>query len=916
MLRKLALLPLALSLLAIRMSAQGLETRATKDDWEEINFDYNSSVLVDGFPSLLRLAELLKAHPGYKVQVEGHTDVLGSNAYNDKLGLARANTVRDFLIKYGAAGNQIQVSTRGKLDPKYTGQKNAFSRTDEARWMNRRVGLTVTDEQGRTVGAGGAGDAIRAIEPPKPQAGLNDCCNEVLHRLDKLDEIEKLLKDLADQDALRQNQQNLEAQVNNAPKPPSTSDVASAVTAEIEKKKDPRFELLGMNVGSNQEGDVTFTGKGRYFAPFGPNYAFQAESEYLYNRGQREGQFDFGLVDRISRFQAGLFASFKHVNLSGDQTGGTLGQGAVTLDYIGKWGRLGVFGTKAFLDDALVNRSNLVQNGILFNNIFLERYLRVVDQAGLSGTAPLFGRNYFEGNVGYLRSTINGDRIGGTLRLIFPMNDKIAFTVEGGVNETLLGAGNNGRAVVGVQFGNMMRPKELLPATHAIPAMIPRVRYEVLTRRVRTGNSPPVADAGPNQSLPGAQTVQLDGSASFDPDGDPLTFQWTRESGPVVNLGNPTAAVTTFLAAAGQVYTFRLTVKDSLGAQSIARVTITTANPAPPTVVFNANPTTINAGQSSTLSWQVTNADTVSITSLGSEPLNGSAQVSPAVTTTYVLTATRGSQSTQASATVIVNSTTGGGLPIIVAFTGNPLSINAGASSTLSWQVQNATTVSINNGVGSVQLSGTQSVTPGATTIYTLTATNATGNVTAPVTITVIPPAGPKITSFTATPPSIVAGGSSVLACAATNATSLNINGTNFNASSGTLTVSPTQTTTYTCTATGQNGQTDQQRVTVTVTAPPGPIITVAGGTFQTVDRRHFFLDASATISPSGNTPLTYQWVSVDNLATILAQNTATPEIVLLPLKRDFVFRLTVTDSKGNATTATITMFLTDPNNF
>jgi hypothetical protein len=364
------------------------------------------------------------------------------------------------------------------------------------------------------------------------------------------------------------------------------------------------------------------------------------------------------------------------------------------------------------------------------------------------------------------------------------------------------------------------------------------------------------------------------------------------------------------------VYTFRLTVKDSLGAQSIARVTITTANPAPPTVVFNANPTTINAGQSSTLSWQVTNADTVSITSLGSEPLNGSAQVSPAVTTTYVLTATRGSQSTQASATVIVNSTTGGGLPIIVAFTGNPLSINAGASSTLSWQVQNATTVSINNGVGSVQLSGTQSVTPGATTIYTLTATNATGNVTAPVTITVIPPAGPKITSFTATPPSIVAGGSSVLACAATNATSLNINGTNFNASSGTLTVSPTQTTTYTCTATGQNGQTDQQRVTVTVTAPPGPIITVAGGTFQTVDRRHFFLDASATISPSGNTPLTYQWVSVDNLATILAQNTATPEIVLLPLKRDFVFRLTVTDSKGNATTATITMFLTDPNNF
>src|SRR6266853_5284427 len=235
---------LLLPLLAASVYAQGLDTQATKDDWEEINFEYNSSGLVDVFPSLLRLAELLKAHPGYKVQVEGHTDLLGGNGYNDKLGMARANSVRDFLVKYGASANQIQVSTRGKLDPKYAGQKSAYARTDEGRWMNRRVGLTVTDEQGRTVGAGVADDAIRAIEPPKPQAGLNDCCNAVLHRLDKLDEIEQLLKNLADQnaalqkqladlknnqDALQKNQQNLESQVNNLPKPPTTSDVANAV---------------------------------------------------------------------------------------------------------------------------------------------------------------------------------------------------------------------------------------------------------------------------------------------------------------------------------------------------------------------------------------------------------------------------------------------------------------------------------------------------------------------------------------------------------------------------------------------------------------------------------------------------------------------------------------------------------------
>src|SRR6266567_1026004 len=115
---------LLLPLLAASVYAQGLDTQATKDDWEEINFDYNSSVLVDGFPSLLRLSELLQKNEGFKVRVEGHTDTIGDSTYNNKLGTARANAVRDFLIKYGARPNQIEASSRGKLDPKYAGQKD------------------------------------------------------------------------------------------------------------------------------------------------------------------------------------------------------------------------------------------------------------------------------------------------------------------------------------------------------------------------------------------------------------------------------------------------------------------------------------------------------------------------------------------------------------------------------------------------------------------------------------------------------------------------------------------------------------------------------------------------------------------------------------------------------------------------
>ena len=43
---------------------QGINTEVNRNEWEEINFDFDSSVLADGFPSLLRLSELLQANPG------------------------------------------------------------------------------------------------------------------------------------------------------------------------------------------------------------------------------------------------------------------------------------------------------------------------------------------------------------------------------------------------------------------------------------------------------------------------------------------------------------------------------------------------------------------------------------------------------------------------------------------------------------------------------------------------------------------------------------------------------------------------------------------------------------------------------------------------------------------------------------
>src|ERR1700745_2464678 len=112
--RKLAAIG-AIGLLASSLFAQGLNTGGqTRDDWEEINFEFNSAILSDGYPSLLRLADLLKEHPDYHVTVTGNTDYVGSARYNDRLALQRAEAVKTFLVHYGVAASQITASGAGK----------------------------------------------------------------------------------------------------------------------------------------------------------------------------------------------------------------------------------------------------------------------------------------------------------------------------------------------------------------------------------------------------------------------------------------------------------------------------------------------------------------------------------------------------------------------------------------------------------------------------------------------------------------------------------------------------------------------------------------------------------------------------------------------------------------------------------
>ena len=75
--------------------------------------------------------------------------------------------------------------------------------------------------------------------------------------------------------------------------------------------------------------------------------------------------------------------------------------------------------------------------------------------------------------------------------------------------------------------------------------------------------------------------------------------------------------------------------------------------------------------------------------------------------------------------------------PTIRSFTATPSDIFSGTNSSLIWSALNATTVSIDQGIGNVSSSGTQEVGPTETTSYTLTATNSDGTVTKSCTVTV-----------------------------------------------------------------------------------------------------------------------------------------------------------------------------------
>lgn len=105
----------------------------------DVKFDFDKATIQEGsYDDIKQVADFMKQFPQTTTVVEGHTDSVGADAYNQKLSEERANAVRSALVDtYGVEGSRVEAVGYGEERP------IADNATKEGRAMNRRVDATV-----------------------------------------------------------------------------------------------------------------------------------------------------------------------------------------------------------------------------------------------------------------------------------------------------------------------------------------------------------------------------------------------------------------------------------------------------------------------------------------------------------------------------------------------------------------------------------------------------------------------------------------------------------------------------------------------------------------------------------------------------------------------------------------------------
>ncbi|MEN8257172.1 MAG: OmpA family protein [Thermodesulfobacteriota bacterium] len=108
----------------------------------DVTFDTNSAIVRPGLYSEIdRISSVLRQYTQTVIRVEGHTDSIGTEAYNKDLSQRRANSVKTLFVQRGVEGSRIESIGFGESMPVATND------TESGRQMNRRVEIKVAPSQ-------------------------------------------------------------------------------------------------------------------------------------------------------------------------------------------------------------------------------------------------------------------------------------------------------------------------------------------------------------------------------------------------------------------------------------------------------------------------------------------------------------------------------------------------------------------------------------------------------------------------------------------------------------------------------------------------------------------------------------------------------------------------------------------------
>lgn len=237
----------------------------------------------------------------------------------------------------------------------------------------------------------------------------------------------------------------------------------------------------------------------------------------------------------------------------------------------------------------------------------------------------------------------------------------------------------------------------------------------------------------------------------------------------------------------------------------------------PVVLSFTAEPTKICNGQSINLSWEVDDADNISIEpDLFIVETRGSKNIFPKNNTTYKLTAKNANGNITADLNVTVNDCIA-----IEKFLAKPQQVCKGSNATIQWMVVGATKVTIDNDIGEVNSTGSIEITGNENTTYNLTAINGTLISNANLTLAVDLRC-PSIEYFDVDRPDIIKGSNASLSWNITNAENVSIdNGIGEVGLSGSKMISPDSSVIYKINATnGTNFITSEKIVNVSTKFP------------------------------------------------------------------------------------------------